>query len=134
MKSFFFYLVIINYINTLHYKERRLASIKIKNKKLKKLIQNNTQASKQKVPIINLSNYELSDIEHKELEVGSEYKFVDKNKWLKQQLAVNMETVSHSSTKYVEGNKVEDFRGLLRALTDIFMKNIYAANISLTRI
>ena len=66
--------------------------------------------------------------------MGSEYKFVDKNKWLKQQLAVNMETVSHSSTKYVEDNKVEDFRGLLRALTDIFMKNIYAANISLTRI
>ena len=39
-------LVIINYINTLQYKERRLASIKIKNKKLKILIQNNTQASK----------------------------------------------------------------------------------------
>ena len=45
--------------------------------------------------------------------MGSE--FVDKNKWLKQQLSVNMETVSHSATKYVEDNKVEDFHGFLRA-------------------
>ena len=39
------FLVIINHINTLQYKER-LASIKTKNKKLKKPIQNNTPASK----------------------------------------------------------------------------------------
>ena len=47
--------------------------------------------------------------------MGLGYKFVDKNKWLKQQLAINMETVSHSATKYVEDNKVEDFHGILRA-------------------
>ena len=43
--------------------------------------------------------------------MGWGYKFVDKNKYLKQQLAVNMETVSHSATKYVEDNKVEDSMG-----------------------
>ena len=121
----FLYLVIINHINALQYKDQ-LVSIKTKNKKLKRLIQNTTPVSKYKVPIINLSNYELSDTEHKELEMGLEYSFVDKNKRLKQQLAVNMETVSHSSTKYVEDNKVEDFHELLRAYTDIFRKNIYA--------
>ena len=88
------HLVIINHINALKYKER-LVLIKTKNKKLKRLIQNNTPVSKYKGPIINLSNYELSDIERKELEIGLEYSFVDKNKRLKQQLAVNMETVSH---------------------------------------
>ena len=41
-----------------------------------------------------------------------EYRFVDKNQWLKQQPAVNMETFSNSPTKYVEGNKVEDFHEL----------------------
>ena len=75
---------------------------------------------------MNLYNYELSDIEPKELEMGLEYSFVDKNKRLKQQLAVNIETVSHSATKYLENNKVEDFHDFLRAYTDIFMKNIYA--------
>ena len=54
------------------------------------------------------------------------YSFVDKNKRLKQQLAVNMETISNSPTKCVEGNKVEDFHEFLRAYTDIFSKNIYA--------
>ena len=107
------YLVIINHINVLQYKDRL---VKIRNKKLKKLIQNNTPVSKYKVP----------DTERKELEMGLEYSFVDKNKRLKQQLAVNMETVSHSATKYVEDNKVEDFYELLRAYTDIFEKNIYA--------
>ena len=108
----FLYLVIINNINALQYKER-LVSIKTKNRKLKRLIQNNTTVSNQKVPITNLSNYELSDIERKELEMGLEYSFVDKNKRLKQQLAVNMETVSHSATKYVEDNKVEGFHEFL---------------------
>ena len=65
-------------------------------------------------------------MERKELEMGLEYSFVDKNKRLKQQLAVNMETVSHSAIKYVENNKVEDFHEFLRAYTDIFTKNIYA--------
>ena len=65
-------------------------------------------------------------MERKELEMGLEYGFVDKNKRLKQQLAVNMETVSHSAIKYVENNKVEDFHEFLRAYTDIFTKNIYA--------
>ena len=41
--------------------------------------------------------------------MGLEYSFVDKNKQLKQQLAVNVEIVSHSATKYIEDNKVEDF-------------------------
>ena len=58
--------------------------------------------------------------------MGLEYSFLDKNKRLKQQLAVNMETVSYSATKYDEDNKVEDFHELLRAYTDIFRKNIYA--------
>ena len=120
----FLYLVVINHINTLQYKER-LASIKTKNQKLKKLIRNNKSASKYKVPITNLSNYELSDIERKELEMGLEYSFVHKNKRLKQQLAVNMETISHSATKCVEDNKVEDFHDFLRAYTDIFTKNMY---------
>ena len=125
LTGIFLYLVIINHINTLQYKER-LASIKTKNKKLKKLIRNNKSASKYKVPIIDLSNYELSDIKRKELEMDLKYSFVDKNKRLKQQLAVNMETISNSPTKCVEGNKVEDFHEFLRAYTDIFSKNIYA--------
>ena len=89
-------------------------------------MQNNTSSSKYKVPIINLSNYELSDIECKELEMGLEYSFVDKGKRLKQQLAVNMETITNSAIKCVEDNKVQDFHEFLRACTNIFTKNIFA--------
>ena len=52
----FLYLIITNHINILQYKEQ-LSSIKTKNKKLKKLIQNYTPTSKYKVTITNLSNY-----------------------------------------------------------------------------
>ena len=58
--------------------------------------------------------------------MGLEYSFVNKNKRLKQRLAGNIETDSHSPTKYVEDNKVEDFHEFLRAYTDILTKNIYA--------
>ena len=74
--------------------------------------------------MLKLSNYDLSDVERKELEMGLEYSFVDKNKRLKQQLAVNMETVSLSATKYVEGNKVEDFHEFLGTYTNTFRINI----------
>ena len=57
--------------------------------------------------------------------MGLEYSFVDKSKRLKQQLAVNMETISNSTIKCVEDNKVEDFHEFLRAYTNIFTKNIY---------
>ena len=43
---------------------------------------------------------------------------------MKQQLAVNMETVLHSETKSIEDKKVEDLHEFLRAYTDIFTKNI----------
>ena len=49
--------------------------------------------------------------------MGLEYSFVDKGKRLKQQLAVNMETISNSAIKCVEDNKVEEF---LRTYTEIF--------------
>ena len=55
--------------------------------------------------------------------MGLECTFVEKNKRLKQQLAVNMETLSN---KFVDENRGEDFHNFLRAYTDIFTKNIYA--------
>ena len=56
--------------------------------------------------------------------MGLEYSFVDKSKRLKQQFAVNMETISNSAIKYVEDNKAEDFHELLRAYT-VFFQKIY---------
>ena len=56
---------------------------------------------------MNLSNYELSDIERKELEMGLEYSFVDKSKRLKQQHVVNMEKISNSAIKCTEDNKLK---------------------------
>ena len=60
--------------------------------------------------------------------MGLECTFVEKNKRLKQQLAVNMETLSNFtlSNRFVDENRGEDFHNFLRAYTDIFTKNIYA--------
>ena len=121
----FLYIVIANHINTLQYNER-ICSFKSKNNKLKRLIQAKSPQSNFKVPILNLSLEKLSVKERKQLEIGLQFSFVDKNKHLKKQLAVNCETLSHKASDCVHHQNPEDFHEFLRAYTDIFTKNVYA--------
>ena len=81
--------------------------------------------SKFKVPIVNLSSYDLSELERKQLHIGLEYSFVDKPKHLKKSTAANFKIVSHRVSEYINHHK-QDFHEFLRAYTDIFTKHIYA--------
>ena len=102
-------------------------SFKTKNHKLARLIQAKTPMPNYRVPIINLSDYELSEVECKQLQLGLEYSFVNKNRDLKKNLAANLETLVSQASSFIDHTKLEDFHEFLRAYANIFTKNIYAA-------
>ena len=102
------YISIINYIHKVQYHER-INSIKSKSYKLKRLIREKTPPSKFKAPIVNLSSYDMSELERKQLHLGLEYSFVDKPKHLKKSIAANFEIVSHRVSESINHDKLEDF-------------------------
>ena len=67
--------------------------------------------SNYKVPIINLSDYNLSEIERKQLQLGLEYSFVNKYRDLKKNLAANLETTASQASPFADQTKFEDFYG-----------------------
>ena len=77
--------------------------------KLARLIHAKTPMSNYRVLIINLSNYELSEAERKQLKLGLEYSFVNKNRDLKKNLAANLETLASQTSSFVDHTKLEDF-------------------------
>ena len=77
------------------------------------------------VPIINLSNYNLSSQETQQLKLGLDY-FVDKYKYLRGSLAANMEPLADTVKDNMDHKHLEHFREFLRGYTDIFTNNIYA--------
>ena len=105
--------------------DERINSIKSKSYKLKRFLSEKTPPSKFKVPIVNLSSYDLSELERKQLHLGLEYSFVDKSKHLKKNISANFEIVSHKVSESINHDQLEDFHEFLRAYTDIFYRNIF---------
>ena len=108
--------------------KRRYLSFKTKNQKIVNLIKRkrkpcNTNYS---VPIINLSNYNLSSQETQQLKLGLDYCFVDKNKDVRRFLAANMESLADSVKDNIDHKNLKHFHEFLRGYTDIFTNNIYA--------
>ena len=106
-------------------KQERMDSPKTKNHKLARVIQAKTPMSNCRVPIINLSDYNLSEVECKQLQLGLEYRFVNKNKDLKKNLAAILETLASQTSSLVDLTKLEDSHQFLWAYTVIFTENIY---------
>ena len=102
-----------------------MSSFKTKNK-LERLIQAKSKWWNFKVWVVNLSCEKLSVKERKQIEMGLEVSFVDKNKHLKKQLAANFETHLHRASDCVHHQNLENCHEFLRAYTDIFTKNVYA--------
>ena len=61
------------------------------------------------VPIINLSNYNLSDQERQQLKLNLDYCFVDKNKDVWRSLAANMESLADSVKGNIDHKNLEHF-------------------------
>ena len=77
------------------------------------------------IPIVNISDTELTEKEERALSFGLEHSFVDKNKSIKSFLAANFEGVTESVDKAVDPNEKENFHEFLRAYTDMFTKNVH---------
>ena len=78
------------------------------------------------VPIINLSNYDLSNQERQQLKICLDYCFVDKNKDVRRSLVANTESLADSVKENIDYKDLEHFHEFLRGYTDIFTNNIYA--------
>ena len=107
-------------------KKITLLNFKFKSYKLKQLICEEKPPSKFKVPIVNLSNYDLSELDRKQLHLCLEYNFADKPKHLRKNIVANFQIVSHKVSQSINHDQVKDFHEFLRAYTDIFAKYIYA--------
>ena len=73
------------------------------------------------VPIVNISTQDLNT---EPLKFGLHHCFVDKNKYTKQNIAMEMENVATNADKYIADVEKENFHNFLRSSTNIFTKNI----------
>ena len=77
------------------------------------------------MPLVNFSYIELISDETNQSKLGLEYSFIDKNKHIKKNLAVNFESLADKVTKSLENCKHDNIRELPREYEDVFIKNIY---------
>ena len=81
----------------------RLESFRTKKKKLFNLTKRRTKGNVDyKVPIINLSNYQLNEKEYDQLKMGLIHCFISKDKNIKKHMAANMELIA-----YIASDKVD---------------------------
>ena len=105
--------------------KRCYLSFKTKNQKIVILIKRkrrpcNTSYS---VPIINLPNYNFSNLERQQLKLDLDYCFANKNKDVWRFLAVNKECLADIN---IDHENLEHFHEFLRGYADICTNNIYA--------
>ena len=117
--------ILLKRIDKFH-RKRRLESFQTKNKKLRNL-RPPVEYRNYEIPVVNLSSKELTRKEIQQLSFGLDHCFVDKNKYVKQNLAANMEVLAEKLNKNVPNTEKENFHEFLRGYTDIFTKNIYKA-------
>ena len=113
-----------NILLTLH--SNNLQQLQCKNKKLHKLISNkksNKKKDSYMVPVINLSS---EDLDTKPLKYSLHHSFTDKNKYVKRNIAVELESLAMSLDKFVDQSLKEFFHGYLRSSTNVLAKNIYS--------
>ena len=95
----------------------KLKKLKWLGKKQKPLRQQTFQ-----VPIINLS-WEALNLDC--LKYGLQHSFIDKNKFVRKELAVEYELFAEKADKMVDNEKREEFHEYLRKQTDTLAQNIY---------
>ena len=74
------------------------------------------------VPQINLS---CEDLDTKPLNYGLHHSFTDKNKYVKRNIVVELESLATSLDKFVDQSLNESFHEYLRSSRNVLAKNIY---------
>ena len=78
---------------------------------------------KQTFPVINLSSHEV-DTKYLE-KTGLDYSYIDKNKYIKRNIAVELEAVANTVSKDIKPDERENFHEFLRGSTKKFTENVY---------
>ena len=107
-------------------RKSNITSFKTKNKKINILCkQKKPDPAVYEVPVINLSDV---DVDIKELRKGLNYCFIDKNKFVKVNLAAEFEMLAEKVDKSVIPEEKENFHNFLRKQTNLFSNNILNSN------
>ena len=96
-------------------KNNKINNLKIKFNKLPK--------DKYDIPVLNLSSESLN---LSSLKYGLHQSFVDENKYVKRNVAAEMESIAVRLDKYVDVSMKETFDEFLRSFTTIISNNIYS--------
>ena len=107
--------------------QERISSLETKNTKIKNLL-NKSKPNMQnnyEVPVINLTNTNITAKEMSHLKNGLHHSFVDKNKNIKQRLAAEFENLTHTVQASVPDEEKENFYHFLRSNTNRFSQNIF---------
>ena len=91
-------------------------------------------ASSYCIPIVNISDTELTEKEERVLSFGLEHSFVDKNKNIKSFLAANLEGVAESADKAVGRMKKRTFTSFYTRTLICLQNNVHNTKISPTTI
>ena len=83
------------------------------------------------VPVINLSPIELNDKDLNQLSFRLNHSYIDKNKYVKENLAANFVSLAQTVDSEILNEEKEDFHDFLRAFCGIFTNNISSAKYSL---
>ena len=107
-------------------KSERLDSLRTKNKKLSNLLGPKHKRDNYSVPVINLSNQEISQSTLHYLRFGLNHSFVNKNRHIKLNLASEFELLFTLVNKDVSSHHLEDFKHFLRTQTNLFHQNVHS--------
>ena len=113
-------LCIINIISALH-KENKL-QLRCKNLRLFRLIPRKKDSQYQ-VPVLNLST---ENINTTPLRYGLHHSFTDKNKYVKRNVAVELQTLARVLDAHITHTEKEYFHEYLCSATNIITKNVYS--------
>ena len=101
--------------------KRNILQLKTQNNKIRNLRPKHANKISQ-VPVKNLSDY---DTDTSSLKYGLRHSFIDKNKFIKRDLAVEFESLVTTADKLITLEQKEEFHEFLRHTTDLLSQNVY---------
>ena len=103
-------------------RHNNLDQLKTKNNKISRLKPRKSSQASYRVPIINLSGFNLDT---SSLNYGLHHSFVDKSRYIKRDLAVEFESLAASIDKFVPQQEKEIFHQFLRNTTTSLTQNVF---------
>ena len=114
------FLILIQRYILMNLSKDNYIQLNIKVNKLRRLKPQNTY--NYNVPVINISSKDLNTTQ---LKYGLHHCFIDKKKFTKQNVAIEIENLAANLNKFIKDDQREEFHNFLRSSTNIISKNIF---------